>query len=189
MKHLKILCIAALTTAALLAVVGSAAATTVTSPTGTTYTGTLKGVSTGHGILHNPIAKIECNVTLEGKIESHGVGVTAKGKATTFTIGPCTNSWHVTTVATGEVEAHWTSGYNGTITSNGATVATTRFGVECRYATSNTKLATVTGGIEPSMHMEAAIPFHGGSSLCGSGTTQMTGSGKLTSPTSAYLDA
>lgn len=186
MKKLKIFGLAALVTVALLAIAAGALASTVTSPTGTSYTGTLAGVSEGHGILHNPIAKIECNVTIEGEIKSHGKGVTAEGNATKVTISPCTNNWHVTTVAVGKVIAHWTSGHNGTIESTGATVETTRFGVSCRYATNNTELGLATGGNPGSMHLNAFIPFHGGSALCGTGATQLTGNGKTT-PEALYL--
>ena len=186
MKKLKIVALAALATAALMAFAGGAAASTVTSPTGTAYTGTLSGVSEGHGILHNPIAKIECNVAIEGIIESHGKGVTAEGSATNVTLSSCTNGWHVTTVAVGRVIAHWTSGYNGTIETTGATVETTRFGVTCRYATNNTQLGLATGGNPGSMHLEAKIPFHSGSGLCGAGATQLTGNGSTT-PKALYL--
>jgi hypothetical protein len=186
MKKLKIFGLAALATAALLAIAGSAAASTVTSPTGTSYTGTLAGVSEGHGVLHNPIAKIECNVAIEGIIESHGVGVTAEGSATKVTLTPCTNSWHVTTVAVGKIVAHWTSGHNGTIESTGATVEATRFGVTCRYATNGTQLGLATGGNPGSMHLEAKIPFHSGSPLCGTGATQLTANGSTT-PEALYL--
>lgn len=188
MKNLKVLCLAALMSVALMALAASAAATTVTSPTGTAYTGTLKAVTGGHGVLHNPIAKIECNISLEGPIESHGAGTTAVGKATGVVIGPCTNSWHVTTVVTGQLIAHWTSGYNGTLESTGTTAETTRFGITCRYVTSNTPIGTVTGGNPASLHLEMAVPFHSGSPLCGTGTTQLTGGGTST-PSAIYLDS
>lgn len=186
MKHLKIIALAVFATAALMALAGPAAASTVTSPTGTVYTGALSGISEGHGVLHNPIAKIECNVEIEGKIESHGKGVTAEGSATKVTLSSCTNGWHVTTVAVGKVIAHWTSGHNGTIESTGATVESTRFGVTCRYATNNTPLGLATGGNPGSMHLEAMIPFHSGSVLCGTSATQLTGKGSTT-PTALYL--
>jgi hypothetical protein len=186
MKHLKIIALTAVVTAALMAVAGSAAASTVTSPTGTVYTGALAGVSEGHGVLHNPIAKIECNVEIAGEIESHGKGVTAEGSATKVSLSSCTNGWHVTTVAVGKVIAHWTSEHNGTIESTGATVESTRFGVTCRYATSNTELGLATGGNPGSMHLEAFIPFHGGSALCGTSPTQLTGTGSTT-PEALYL--
>jgi hypothetical protein len=186
MRSLRILGIAVMAMAALLALGGSALASTVTSPTGTAYTGKLKGTSIGHGVLHNPIAKIECNVVIEGEIGKHGKGVTAEGTATNVTIGPCTNNWHVTTAAMGTVIAHWTGGYNGTIVSDGATVETTRFGVTCRYVTNNTSLGVATGGNPGSMDLEAFIPFHGGSPLCGSGATRLTGNG-TTTPEALYL--
>jgi hypothetical protein len=186
MRHLKILGSAAAVVTALMALSGGAAATTVTSEEAT-YTKTIKVTSVGHGILDNPIAKVECKVQVEGQIESHGSGVPVKGIATELEIGPCTNSWHVTTVAVGEVLAHHTSGSDGTLVSDGATVETTRFGVTCRYVTSNTQLGIATGGKEASVHINADIPFHSGSFLCGTGVTKLTGAG-TTTPKELLLD-
>lgn len=167
----------------------NAAATTVTSPTGTVYTGEIKGETEGHGVLDNPVAKIECRVSVEGKIESHGAGSTVKGKGVGNLLEGCTNSWHKTTVASGTVEAHWTSGYNGVLTSSGATIEATRFGLTCRYVTSSTQIGIITGGNPAKLHVQAFIPFHSGSPLCGSDSTPLTGTGNVTTPTSLYLDS
>lgn len=187
MKVWKTLGLIALATAALMVVAGSVYATTVTSPKGTAYTGVIEGETTGHAVLDNPIAKIECAVRIEGKIESHGAGVTAKGQGSGFVVGTCTNSWHVTTVASGTVEAHYSSG-NAIITSSGATVEATRLGVACRYATNNTQIGTATPGSPATLHILASIPFHGGSGLCGTGATTGTGTGKATAPASLEID-
>lgn len=187
MSYFKMIGLAAVTAASLLVFVGSASATTVTSPQGTSYTGLLKGESSGHAVLDNPIAKIECTVRIEGQIENHGPGVTAKGQGSGFIVGGCTEGWHVTTVSSGTVEAHF-SGGNGIITSSGATVEATRFGITCRYATSGTQVGVATPGSPATLHIAAAIPFHSGSIFCGTGATTGTGSGVATTPTSLYLD-
>jgi hypothetical protein len=171
-----------------MAFAGTASATTFTSPLGTIYTGEIKGESEGHLVLDNPIAKIECAVALQGKVESHGEGVTAKGSVTALSFTGCTNSWHVTVINKGTFEAHGIGSGNATLTSSGTTVEATRLGVICRYATSNTKLGTLTGGTPATLHLEASIPFHSGSFLCGAGSIAWTGSYKATSPATLTVD-
>jgi hypothetical protein len=189
MRYIKMLGLLAVAAAALMAFAGTASATTITSPTGNPYTGTIQATTHGgHAVLHNPIAKIECHSTVHGHVESHGTTVTAKGLITSLTFINCTNSWHVTTNTPGTLEIHWTSGYNGTLTSTGATVTSTRFGIECRYVTSNTHIGTLTGGSPATLHIQGSIPFHSGSSFCGEGATQWTGSYQVTSPSSLYID-
>ena len=189
MKHLKSLGFLVTAVAALMGFAGTAAATTLTSPTGTTATPTIKAESEGHATFDNAVARIECHVTLEGKVEQHGSGVTAKGKVLVLTFAPCTNSWHKTTSVAGTLEIHHTTGYNGTVTSTGATVISTRFGIECRFNTNNTHLGTLTGGSPATIHLQGSIPLHGGSSFCGSGAMPVTGFIKVTSPASLYVDA
>jgi hypothetical protein len=196
MKHVKILGLLVVAAAALMAFAGTASATTLTSPTGVPYTGAIKSVHEGtHVVLDNPVAKIECNSTVEGsKVESHGAGVTAKGPINSLAFTNCTNSWHVTVVSAGSLEVHGNAGNTGTLTSSGATVTSTRFGIECRYATNNTDIGTITGsshtkGGHATLHITAAIPFHGGSSFCGSGATTWTGSYTVTTPSTLYIDA
>ena len=192
MKYIKILGLLAIAASAFMAFAASASATTITSPTGTLYTGTIHAVSAGHAVLHNPIAKIECNGTVHGASLTHGAGVTAKGSVSVaFT--NCTNSWHVTVVSGGTLEVHNdTPGggtYDGNLTSTGATVEATRFGISCRYSTSATPVGTVTGGSTATIHINASIPFHSGSGLCGSGATLWTGGYTVKSPaTGIFVD-
>jgi hypothetical protein len=160
----------------------------ITSPTGTVATPAIKAESEGHVILHNPIAKIECASSVEGKVESHGEESPASGKLSALSFTACTNSWHVTVVSAGELAIGWSGGYDGKVFSTGATVETTRFGINCRYKTFNTELGTLTGGSPATLHINAAIPFHSGSGLCGSGTTTWTGSYKVKSPEALYVD-
>jgi|SRR5690349_6481692 len=184
----KILGLLALVLTALVALPAVAQATTVTSPTGTSLTGQNEALSEGHIVFANPIAKIECNARMAGTIESHGSGVTAKGPVNELVFTSCTNGWHVTTVTTGTLEAHYTSGYNATITSSGSTTVTTRFGVTCNYITNSTDIGTATGGNPTTMHIAASIPIHVGSSgLCGSGSIKMEGT--YEGKGSAYYDA
>ena len=185
----KIIGLLALAVTALVALPAVAQATTVTSPTGTTTTANKHGVSEGSHIkLANPIANIECTSTLEGPIESHGAGVTAVGAITTLSFTGCTNSWHVTAVTKGTLIAHYTSGYNASITSTGVKIDTTRLGVTCVYETNETPMGTATGGNPATLDIAASIPLGSESSgLCGSGNSKMEGS--YTGTGSAYYDA
>lgn len=202
MKYVKMLGLLAVSAAALMAFAGSASATTVTSPAGTAYFGAVHAEAEGHAILHNPIAEIKCESTVTGHVDKNGVThpgeppvtTPASGPITTLSFGPCTNSWHVTTTEHGGVQTAGTLSFvsngNGTgdLFSSGATVEATRFGITCRYVTNNTTIGTVTGGTHATLHIEASIPFHSGSSLCGTGATKWTGSYKVTSPTNVTID-
>jgi hypothetical protein len=194
MKYAKILGLLAVAAAALMAFAGTASATTITAG-GVAYTNTIAASAENHVVLDNPIAKIECASSVTGKVESHGAGLTAKGNISALSFTGCTNSWHVTVVTAGSLEIHNISGTkDGTLTSSGATVESTRFGITCRYATSNTHIGRVTatpaGAPEhATLDISAAIPFHGGSGLCGGGATTWTGSYKVNTPTNLHIDA
>lgn len=181
-----------LLTAAVVAFAASAAvasATTITSPVGTLYTGEINAASEGHVILDNPIAKIECAWALSGNVKSHGSGATATISLTNFATTNCTNSWHYTTVSPGTWEIHWTSPNNGTVTWTGMTTESTRFGITCRYATSSTDYGLLTGKAPATIDINAAIPFHSGSGLCGEGATTLTGSLTVNTPASLLVDS
>ena len=186
MKYVKILGLLAVAAAALMAFAGTASATTVaTSTGGAAATPTIHAVNEGgHVKLANPIANIECASTVEGKVESHGAGVTAKGNLSKLEFTGYTNSWHVTVISLGSLEVHWTSGHNGTLTSTGSKVDTTRLGVTCVYQTSNTAIGNVTGGATATLTISASIPIVAAESSgrCGSGNAAWSGSYVTTSP-------
>jgi hypothetical protein len=167
----------------------SASATSLTSPSGTIYTGEIKAESEGHVVLDNPIATIECASNAVGKVESHGEGVATAVSLSSLAFTGCTNSWHVTVVSAGSMQINSTGGSNGTVTSTGATIEATRFGITCRYATSGTTIGTLTGGTPATLHIEAAVPFHSGSFLCGAAAVSWTGSYKVTSPSTLLVEA
>jgi len=190
MKYVKILGLLAVAAAALMAFAGTASATTITSPTGTTATTIHATNENGHVILANSNANIECASTVEGSITSQGSGVTASGNLSSLSFTGCTGGWTVTVNALGSLEGHWTTGYNGTLTSSGTTVTAvlhTIFGdITCRYATSNTSIGTVTGGSPATLDISASIPFHSGGGLCGSGASAW--SGNYTTTAAVYFD-
>jgi hypothetical protein len=190
MKYIKILSLLAIAAAALMALAGSALATTITAG-GSTYstTGEISATAEGHVVLDNPIAKIECASGVETKKAlTHGSGITASAGINILEFFNCTNSWHVTVISAGSLEIHSIGSGDGTLTSSGATVESTRFGITCRYSTNGTDIGTLTDGTHATLDISAAIPFHSGSGLCGSGATTWTGSYNVTTPTNLSID-
>jgi hypothetical protein len=179
MKYVKILSLLAVAAAAMMAFAASASADYVTTSTGGgAETPEIHGVSEGHVTLKNPIANISCNSTTAGTPTSHGAGAAVSGPISTLAWSNCTNSWHVTTLAPGSLSVESTSGHNGSLSSTGARVATTRFGVTCVYETENTPIGTVTGGNPATLSISASIPLdaEASSGLCGSGNAAWEGS-------------
>lgn len=201
MKYLKMLGLLALAAAALTAFAGVASATTATSPKGTVYTSTYKGVAEGATSLHNTSLgiTITCKQSIvEGKVEKHGSGVTTAGKISLLTFTEC-GADTVTVLKTGSLEAHAkVNGTNadGTLTSTGAeiTIKNGATGVSCTYTTNNTDIGTgtltstdTTGGNATLDVASSTIPRTGDSILCGSSGT-WTGSYKVVTPSTLYID-
>ena len=187
MKHLKLLWIAAIAMAAATAFAAPAFATVATSPAGTTYTGTLKG--SGEASFDGAFVTINCTSILEGVIESHGAGVTGKGKSTKWENLNC--NFVVESLATGTIEIHTVGKGEGTITSTGTEArAKTSIG-DCIYRTNNTDLgrvtdSSITGGTAK-IDLSGVIPRTGGNFLCGS-TATLTGSATVTTPDQIFID-
>jgi hypothetical protein len=193
MNKLRIPLVLTVAAAVLACFSATAVGTTITAPTGTKYTGYFHETSEGHIVIHNPIAKVECASTIDGDIESHGTGVPVGGKLTNIVNSPCTDDWHVTTVAPGSISINWASSGVGTVASTGMTIEATRFGIACRYATSSTDVGRWTDshqtGRHATWHVAGNIPFHSGSIFCGSGATTWTGSYTLNTPSRLYIDS
>lgn len=186
MNQFKTFSAALLAAVALMALTGTASATTATSPAGTAYTGTFKMASTNL-TMHGSFISISCSgSTMEGKIESHGASVTAEGKLSSFSMTGC--NYPVTVKKTGTLVMHATGGGNGTITWTGAEwVMHTSVG-ECIFTTSGTDLGTFTGGAGAQLHIPSMpIPRTGGSFFCGSSMI-WTGNYGFSSPASLVLD-
>lgn len=186
MNYVKTIGLLAVVAATLMALAGSATASVVTSPPGTTYTGTIKAESEGYVTLHNAVGTMSCVSTIEANVQRHGSNVTAGGGISKLTFTGCTNgSVHLNgegNVATrGEFEIHALGSGNGTFTSIGARVTVTMFGVECGYTTS-TDLGEIKSGTHGTLDIKASIPRTHGSFFCGM-TGNLTGSYKITSPT------
>lgn len=179
---------------ALMVFAATASATQVTAPAGTLYTGHVEAINEG-SITISGTATVHCNSSLiTGTVTAHGSNVTASGPVTALTFTNCDQ--HVVVKATGTFEAHATSGGNGTLTSNKATVTiefTTIFGnIHCNLETRDTDVGDFTAApsstSHATIHLNKQIPVEVGSVfLCGSSAT-LTGSYKVQTPTGLRLD-
>jgi hypothetical protein len=192
MRYVKILGLAAVAAAALMAFVGaSSASATVLCTTktneGTCPVGWSANLDTIHAVsetekptLTGGFKNVECesSTVSVNEMNEGSATETVKGvvEALTFTNCNCT----VVVVKNGTLEVHWIppepgkESTNGTLTSSGATVTvncSTIFGtVHCNYVTENTDLGTLTGssatGGTATIDVTAEIPREKTSELC-----------------------
>lgn len=186
MKYLKMLGLLAVAATALMAFAGSAAASVLTSPEGTTYTSSIVATST-NSVLHGSFVTVSCSHSeAKGKVEQHGVvkgaTVNAGGKVSSLTFTGC--NYDTTVKNEGSLEV--TSGNN--VISTGASVEIhTSVGL-CVFTTNGTSVGTLTEGASASLDINSSkIPRTSGSFLCGSSGT-WTGSYDLTTPNSLWVD-
>ena len=187
MKYVKMLGLLAVAAAAMMAFAGVASATTLTSPSGTTYTGNI-AASAGLTELHGEAFSVACNKSaVSGKVEKHGAGVTAGGNIGSLTFSEC--SFPVTVLKAGSLEVHATSGGNGTLTSSGAEITIHGpFGINCLYKTSGTDVGNLTGGSNAKLDIDSSlIPRTGDSAFCGA-AGEWTGSYNVTTPNPLIVD-
>jgi hypothetical protein len=196
MKHLKMLGLAVMAAAALMAIVGAgtASATILTSPAGTKYTGEIDAsLEPGTtATLQAGIATVTCSEsTVKGKPYTTGSATTTpNGPITSLTFTSCGNNDVTPTSKTsnfdtdggtidpvvnfGKLEIHVIgSGPNGTLTSEGSEVDInfTAFGVTCVYGTPSVKdIGTLTGssstGGTATMDINAEITKISGGFAC-----------------------
>ena len=210
MKYLKMLGLAAVAAAALMAFVGgSTASATVlckTTPTkpqtpeGTTCppnqaypAGTkIHAVNEEHTVLTTEFLNVTCTEsTVEGETENEGSATeTVKGPITVLTFNGCNCTVNV--LKRGSLEVHWIEGtHNGTLKSSGAEVTvecSTIFGkVHCIYTTNATDLGTLTGGKTATMDISSAgIPRVTTSALCDP-TSNWDAKYNITTPDELYV--
>jgi hypothetical protein len=187
MKYLKMLGLAAVAAAALMAFAGPASATQLTSPVGTQLPAgtTIHAVSKGHSVLDSLIGKIECNSTLQGKT-SNASGATIEAAISTFTFGACTTAT-VHVIKSGSLKIASTGGGNGSVTSTGAEWTVVTFGIHCIFSTNNTSIGTITGGNPAVLNISATMPVTGTSGpFCGT-SAPWTGSYEITTPNPLFV--
>lgn len=203
MKYFKILGLAAIAAAALMAFAGSASATMLYNSSKHEAATTLGVNAILHAeaestvTLHPPFGDIECKKsTVQGTVTRAGSATeSVKGSITAanLTFKECNAT--VTTLAGGELEATYTTANDASLKSTGAEVTVEFFGTHCIFKTNGTPIGTLTGssdaviaGSTATFDISAKIPRTGGRSgaFCGS-EAEWTGSYKVDQP--MFLDA
>ncbi|HET7418100.1 MAG TPA: hypothetical protein VFJ61_10795 [Solirubrobacterales bacterium] len=190
MPHLKAYGLAVLSLV-LLAFAGTASATTLTSPAGTAYTGTIKGTSSKITLTNSStFGTFQCEHSeIEGTPSSHGSGVTAVAIVGKWTFSKCTGGKPTSPVAKpGSWEFHLTTAPNATWTSNGSEWVwhETLVGT-CIFITKNTDLGTLKGGTPAKIEIGASpLPQESGNFFCPSSAT-LGGSYTITSPSTLLV--
>lgn len=196
-KHLGLITLAV---AAVMVFAGTASATILTSPAGTTYTGAIKAESEGNietvGEL-GTFGTIKCRKSsFEAKVETHGGTTTVSGRLSNLILAECEAGTPTTPVAEpGSLEIHTDnsekSDGNGTFTSKGAKFIWHNTAVgTCTYETASTgtDLGTLTGGTPAKLTIGGAvIRVSGTNPFCGS-TVTWKAIYKFTSPSALFVD-
>lgn len=202
MKLTKLLGLLAVAAAALMAVVGTASATELTSPKGTKLgVGAVVKAESEGGITLDGAVNISCKQAAgEGEItNAGGQTATVNGLPNLVTYQECGNDT-VSVISTGSGELHSLGNGTGTLTSSGVEVTVmlhrTVFGfpitTHCIYVTENTHVGTlkdssVTGGKATAEIGSSAIPQVPTDGACGE-TAELTGNAVVTSPETLYID-
>ena len=183
MKYVKMLGLLAVAAAALMAFAGSASATILTSPEGSTYTGEIVATST-NSELDGAFVTVKCGHSeAKGSVENHG-GERVSGPITTLTFTTC--NYHTTVENKGTLEVDT----NGTVYSKEAKVTINTSVGSCTFTTaaSGTDVGTLSQGKGASLNINSAkIPRTAGNFLCGSSGT-WTGSYDLVTPNDLWVD-
>jgi hypothetical protein len=189
MKYIRMLGLAGLVALALTAFTGTASATYLTSPPGTTYTGAFE-LRSGKITFHlGGFGEVVCSKSeMKGKVEFHGIGITAGGNLSSLTFEGCEpNTVTVLKAGALEISPAATTG-NGTVIWNGGEIQVhISKGPTCTIKTSSTTtIGTLTGSNitkgNAVLDLEKpALPTSG--FLCPA-TTVMTGLYAVISPTS-----
>ncbi|MDQ3725057.1 MAG: hypothetical protein M3335_04060 [Actinomycetota bacterium] len=205
MKYIKMLGLAAVAAAALMAFVGaSTASATVLCKVNTQTTGchaggnayakatTVKASLTKTAVLETLGGETlnECTgSTLEGKTETTGgAAETIKGVFVIISWSGCLK--HTTTIAVGDFELHQANSDNGTLTATGVQVTINGiFGTSCVYgAGEGLNLGTVVGGSPATITINTIVPRISGGFLCPA-EARWTASYEVTSPKPLYVSA
>lgn len=156
MKYLKTLGLAVLAVAAVMALAGTASATTLTSPAGTTLGvgAELKASAEKPFQVHTPIETRTCdNSQWTGKvIQKGGASETVVVELTNLTLDLCTSGYTFFVLKPGKLEIHTDSASadgNGIVTWAGGSFTTLTHTIvgdfHCKYHISNATLGTLKG--------------------------------------------
>ena len=203
MKHLKMIGLALVAAAAFMAFAGNASANpTLTSPSGTEFTGPLTATATKGGslLLKATFANVTCTEsTVSGNVTTNNTEHAA-GAITTLSFSGCGTINHVTPLKNADgTYGSLTVKPNGEVlgSNTNVTIKNTTTGAHCVFGTTtNTKLGTLTPSSgSPAttavMHISASLPYNSALStsssfVCGS-TGSWSGTYTVTTPDPLYL--
>jgi hypothetical protein len=173
---------------------GTASATTLTSPAGTQYSGTIKlELAENEAVFKSTfIGEIKCKESVvEGEVSSQGAAITARISLSTFDFSNCNAPFTALKPGVFEVHTDSTSADgNGILTSSGTEITFEIAGFHCIISTSNTELGTVTGGAQAELAIPGvALPRTGGRSgaFCGK-SLALTARYKIVTPSTLLVD-
>ncbi len=193
MKYIKMLGLAAVAAAALMAFVGASTASAAALYSGASKVGTgTKVESTGtNAVLKAGFATITCGHSeVDGKVENAGgVGVPVSGAINRLTFTECNATVNV--LKKGELIVHHAGGLNGTVTSVGAEVTVATAGTSCTYGTPTaTDIGTLSGTTsgDAVINANAALTRVAGGFLCANPAT-WTANYTVSTPTPLHVTA
>ncbi len=197
MKFMKVLGLAAIAAAALMAFVGAGTASAAPNDTVLCKTTTLPctghypvgttihaELATGTATLKAGFATITCKKsTVQGKTATT---TTPEGNIEVLTFTECGEA-KVVVLKKGKLQIHHTGGHVGNLTVSGVEVTVEVGGVSCTYGGTISTGLTVTGGAPASMVAnEASIPKVAGGFLCAN-PSKWTAHYKVTTPNPLYI--
>ncbi|HEX5989691.1 MAG TPA: hypothetical protein VFY75_05725 [Solirubrobacterales bacterium] len=172
-----------------MAFASSAPATTLTSPSGSSYWGKVQLASQGHITVHQEsevVTDIECNWSFTTEPTEETFSGTRQAALYELTVTECTDEWTAEVWDMGSMVFHSLhGGPGGTIIWSGAIISFKHhFWGTCRYVTYNTKIqltgSSSTGGTAIA-EIDGKLPFYSGSFICDK-NAEWTGTFLVTSP-------
>jgi hypothetical protein len=170
MKYLKMLGLAVVAAAAVMAIAGAGTAAaeatlckTTTEPCTSQATALAAHLVEGTHATLTPagglVEPITCKESVvEGNVET---ATTPRGKITKLTFANCGEDV-VETIAAGELVGHHDAAHNGTVTAIGFTVRVKSHGLTCNFGTEVKEGLTLTGGSPAKLDATATIPLENG---------------------------
>ena len=187
MKYIKILSLMAVAVAAFMAFAGTASATVLEGSGGNLPSGT-KIDSTGtEATLKAGFATIVCDHSeVDGKTSNAGgEKESVTGSISNLSFTECNAT--VKVLKKGNLTVHWTSGKNGTVTSEGAEVTVESIGTSCTYGTPTaTDIGSLAGGNPAVLTASASLTKIAGGFLCAN-PASWTAKYTVTSPNPLYV--
>lgn len=189
MKHLKIIGLALVAAAALMAFAGSASAATFTAPAGTTYTGALSSSleSGSSALLKAGFAEITCtSSTVAGSITTNNE-TEASGSTSSVAFSSCGSATVTTLSSKGTLKINKST---HAVSGTGTEVTVSLFGTDCVYGMgTGTTLGTATNSASGvTLAIKTKLPLLSSNSFLCANPAEWTANYIVTSPTGSVID-